>query len=76
MGNESYHGNHAMKPSRTYGPEEYAAWVLQTAGLMRRVDPRIKIGALLAPDYWGDWNPKVLALTAKDSTSWWPTCTP
>jgi alpha-N-arabinofuranosidase len=60
LGNETYHGNHALKPARSYTPETYAAWVVDCARRMRRADRRIKLGAILAPDYWYPWNPVLL----------------
>jgi alpha-N-arabinofuranosidase len=63
MGNESDHGNHDVVPHKQFSPERYAQWVNDSAALMRKVDPSIKIGALTAttfPKWDTPWNAVVL----------------
>ena len=64
MGNESDHGNHEVKPFRKHTPESYAEWVVESAKLMRAIDPKIRIGALMGTGTGPDdpWNSKVLRL--------------
>lgn len=62
LGNESDHGNHQLTtPERRYSAEEYALYARQTAGAMKRVDPKIKVGIVTATLGPADdpWNAKV-----------------
>lgn len=64
LGNESDHGNHNLIPLRKLTPHEYAAYARATAAAMRRVDPTIQIGIILAPgdatDVYASWNTTVM----------------
>lgn len=71
MGNESDHGNHDVKPFRKHTGESYADWFLESARLMRKVDPTLRIGALMGtgsgpsgPD--DPWNRIVLTRAGKE----------
>ena len=65
IGNESSHGNHALKPSRCYSAAQYAAYFNTTVAAMKKVDPTIKVGLL--EDYFNDWKPAVLSNLLKNA---------
>ena len=71
LGNESIHGNHRVLPRRKYSPEEYAAYSNATAAAMRKVDPSIAIGIVMAPsagmDIESRWNRTVVHLAGKSA---------
>jgi alpha-N-arabinofuranosidase len=46
-GNESYHGDHGRPRPRIFTPEEYARRYLEYQKLMKAVDPRIRLGAVI-----------------------------
>lgn len=60
LGNESDHGNHETRDFKQFTAEQYLAWARQCAGLMRKIDPRIKIGAVTAIAPQNPWNYTVL----------------
>jgi alpha-L-arabinofuranosidase len=66
LGNESMHGNHRVLPRRQYSAEQYAAYSNAMATAMRKVDPKIKLGIVMAPgpgtDVNSDWNRSVVHL--------------
>jgi alpha-N-arabinofuranosidase len=47
MGNESDHGNHDVKPFKKWTAQGYGDWFNMCAALMKRVDPNLKMGALM-----------------------------
>ncbi|EIQ02129.1 alpha-L-arabinofuranosidase [Opitutaceae bacterium TAV1] len=49
LGNESDHGNHQVKPGRTFSADEYASWARNYAKKMKAVDPSIKVGIVTPP---------------------------
>lgn len=57
VGNEIYHGDHRVV--KEVEPEEYAKRYLEYYLALKRVDPSVKIGAVL---YNGDWNRRVIAI--------------
>ncbi|WP_303055241.1 hypothetical protein [Victivallis vadensis] len=65
LGNESGHGNHNGVPRRKFTPEEYADYAVKSAAAIRRADPSVKLGIVMAPGSginWDcEWNRKVLA---------------
>ncbi|HEX2949950.1 MAG TPA: alpha-L-arabinofuranosidase C-terminal domain-containing protein [Armatimonadota bacterium] len=64
LGNESDHGNHNTIPHKKFSDEAYAQWVNTSAGLMRKVDPTIQIGAVVSGGQVTDpWNSTVLTKT-------------
>jgi alpha-L-arabinofuranosidase len=71
LGNESIHGNHRLLPRRQFTPEEYAAYANATAKAMRKVDPRVKLGIVIAPgpgnDVDGEWNRTVVRLAGSNA---------
>lgn len=66
LGNESDHGNHAVKPRRQYTPVQYARYAIETAAAMRAVDPSVKLGIATVPGTGetprSEWNLQVLRL--------------
>ena len=62
LGNESDHGNHDYQPGRRFSPEEYIRYFLDSAKLIRQIDPSVKLGLVLAPGHEADcdWNRKLL----------------
>lgn len=63
FGNESDHGNHR---GVRYSPEEYAERYRAYLKAMKRVDPKIKLGAVLANDVTPEispWSKRVIQLT-------------
>lgn len=68
-GNESYHGNHYLKPEPTVTPEKYAQDYLAFRRAMRSVDPRIRLGVVMhGPSELGEssWNNPVMAVLGKE----------
>jgi len=68
MGNESDHGNHDAVPRKQFSPKEYVSWFNECAAKMRKIDSRIKVGALTAttfPTIDNEWNDVVLKGIAK-----------
>ncbi len=69
-GNESYHGNHYIRPApATVAPEKYARDYLMFRRAMRAADPRIRLGVVLdGPSGFGEsgWNEPVLAGIGKN----------
>ena len=63
IGNEVYHGDH--RNIKGVLPEEYGKKYLKYYEAMKAVDPQIKIGVVLCPIYWDNWNNRVLDI-AKD----------
>lgn len=67
IGNESYHGNHDVKPFRKYSAAEYVSFFTDCARRMKKVDPAVKLGALLINNGEEDidptWDSTVLAGT-------------
>ncbi len=51
-GNETYHGNHYVKPQQRVLPEEYARNYLAFRKAMKAVDPKIQLGLVLGGKYW------------------------
>lgn len=51
-GNETYHGNHYVKPQQRVLPEEYARNYLAFRKAMKAVDPKIQLGLVLSGKYW------------------------
>ncbi len=64
IGNESYHGNHANKPSRRFTPQEYARYFNATVTAMKKVDPAIQTGYILE-GVDSPWSPIVAKECAK-----------
>lgn len=63
FGNESDHGDHR---GHRYSPEEYAELYRQYRSAMKRVDPRVKLGAVLFNDVTpqiNSWTKTVIKLT-------------
>ena len=52
LGNESWHGNHALQPRRQFSVQQYADYCAASAKAMKAVDPTIKVG--IAIDGWPD----------------------
>lgn len=63
IGNEVYHGDH--RDIKGVVPEEYGKRYLRYYEAMKAVEPQIKIGVVLCPIYWNNWNKRVLS-TVKD----------
>lgn len=65
LGNESKHGSHKTIPVRSYTPEQYVRYAVESAKAIRRVDPSVKLGIVTVPgdasDWNCDWNRKVIA---------------
>lgn len=51
-GNETYHGNHYVKPQQRVLPEEYARNYLAFRKAMKAVDPQIQLGLVLGGKNW------------------------
>ena len=60
LGNESWHGNHGIRPHRQFSPETYADFAVSCAQAMRAVDPTIKLGIVVWNENDTDWNKTVL----------------
>ncbi len=66
-GNESDHGDHQKQ---RYTPQEYARRYLAYRAAMRRVDPRVKLGLVLANTVWtpvGQWTETVLKEAGREA---------
>lgn len=57
-GNESYHGNHSVKPTQGLTAREYGRNYLKFREAMKKTDPNIQLGVVLGPRYWnrGAWE--------------------
>ena len=62
LSNETWHGNHGVRPWRQYSPEAYAAYAVASARAMRAVDPTIKLGVVVWNENDTDWTRTVLKL--------------
>ncbi|EIQ01576.1 alpha-L-arabinofuranosidase [Opitutaceae bacterium TAV1] len=66
LGNESDHGNHAVKPRRQFTPAQYARYATDTAAAMRAIDPAIKLGIVTVPGTGENpsspWNREIIRL--------------
>lgn len=66
LGNESFHGNHNIRPYIAYSAEDYAAYAIATSEAIRKVDPSVKLGIVMVPsggeDVRCDWNTTVARL--------------
>lgn len=51
-GNETYHGNHYVKPHQRVLPEEYARNYLAFRKAMKAVDPEIQLGVVIVGKSW------------------------
>lgn len=51
-GNETYHGNHYVKPHQRVLPEEYARNYLAFRRAMKAVDPKIQLGLVIFNKTW------------------------
>ena len=51
-GNETYHGNHYVKPQQRVLPEEYARNYLAFRKAMKAVDPKIQLGLVIFNKTW------------------------
>lgn len=51
-GNETYHGNHYVKPHQRVLPEEYARNYLAFRKAMKAIDPQIQLGLVLGGKNW------------------------
>ena len=49
LGNESYHGNHDVKPFRVFSPMQYADYAKRYSTKMKAVDSGIKVGINAVP---------------------------
>ncbi len=71
LGNESDHGSHHTDPRRTFTPEEYVKYALDSMKLIRRIDPTVKLGILTVPgnglDYDCEWNKTVIKGAGKEA---------
>lgn len=63
-GNESYHGNHLVKPTQPLSPEEYARNYLAFRKAMKAIDPEIQLGLVLNSEE--EWNLPVLKLVRNE----------
>jgi len=52
FGNESYHGNHYVKPEQTLTPRAYAEKYLAFRVAMKKIDPTIQLGLILHEKHW------------------------
>ncbi len=65
MGNEEDHGNHDVKPFKKYNAQQYGEWFVECAKLMKKVDPKIQMGAHMGTGTgpYDNWNKTVCQLT-------------
>lgn len=68
MGNESDHGNHDLLPKQKWTALEYATWFEKARGLMKAIDPKIRMGALMGTGTGPSdpWNVTVLKASNPD----------
>lgn len=59
IGNETYHSNHNLQPTRSYTPEEYVDFAQKIIAATKRIDPSIQLGVVghqmnldKKPDSW------------------------